>query len=139
MKNQRYKIRFGHTKALLLKKKDHILTEIPVLGNLTHMLLHWFERNFIEVLSLNRCHVTFLNESLIYSLVLWIIYSHAMFYIFRSALGERDIPWHEIFEEEQLIFVFRTRGEDWRASNRVKTAPGCFNIALFNPNKPASN
>ena len=45
----------------------------------------------------------------LYSLVLWIIYSHAMFdYIFRSALGGGDIPSHEIGKkkEEQLIFVF---------------------------------
>ena len=40
MKNQRYIIRFGHTKALLLKKKDQILAKIPVLGNLTHMFIN---------------------------------------------------------------------------------------------------
>ena len=37
LKNQIYLIRFGHTKALLFKKKCHILSKIPVLGNLTHM------------------------------------------------------------------------------------------------------
>ena len=37
MKNEKYLIRFGHTKALLFKKKDHILAKIPVLGNLTHI------------------------------------------------------------------------------------------------------
>ena len=37
LKNQRYLIRFGHTKALLFSKKDHILAKIPVLGNLTHI------------------------------------------------------------------------------------------------------
>ena len=36
LNNQAYLIRFGHTKALLLKK-GHILAKIPVLGNLTHM------------------------------------------------------------------------------------------------------
>ena len=37
LKNQKYLIRFGHTKALLFSKKGHILAKIPVLGNLTHM------------------------------------------------------------------------------------------------------
>ena len=37
LKNQIYLIRFGHTKALLFTKKCHILSKIPVLGNLTHM------------------------------------------------------------------------------------------------------
>ena len=37
LKNQRYIIWFGHTKALLFSKKDHIWAKIPVLGNLTHM------------------------------------------------------------------------------------------------------
>ena len=44
LKNQRYIIRFGHTKALLLKKKDHILAKIPVLGNLTHIESSLFKK-----------------------------------------------------------------------------------------------
>ena len=48
LKNQRYIIRFGHTKALLLKKKDHILAKIPVLGNLTHMWSELLNLTFQE-------------------------------------------------------------------------------------------
>ena len=39
LKNQIYLLRFGHTRALLLKKKGHEMAISPVLGKLTHMLL----------------------------------------------------------------------------------------------------
>ena len=37
LKNQIYLLRFGHTRALLFKKKGHEMTISPVLGKLTHM------------------------------------------------------------------------------------------------------
>ena len=37
LKNQIYLLRFGHTRALLLKKKGHEMAISPVLGKLTHM------------------------------------------------------------------------------------------------------
>ena len=37
LKNQRYIIRFGHTKALLFKKKWHEMAIFPALQKLTHM------------------------------------------------------------------------------------------------------
>ena len=37
LKNQKYLIRFGHTKALLFSKKDQIWAKIPVLGKMTHI------------------------------------------------------------------------------------------------------
>ena len=39
LKNQIYLLRFGHTSALLLKKKWHEMAIFPVLGKLTHMLV----------------------------------------------------------------------------------------------------
>ena len=38
LKNQIYLLRFGHTRALLFKKKGHEMAISPVLGKLTHML-----------------------------------------------------------------------------------------------------
>ena len=37
LKNQIYLLRFGHTRALLFKKKGHEMAISPVLGKLTHM------------------------------------------------------------------------------------------------------
>ena len=42
LKNQIYLLRFGHTRALLLKKKGHEMAIFPVLGKLTHMCT-WLE------------------------------------------------------------------------------------------------
>ena len=39
MQNQIYLIRFGHTEALLLRKKGHGTTIFPVLQKLTHMCI----------------------------------------------------------------------------------------------------
>ena len=39
LKNQIYLLRFGHTRALLLKKKGHEMAISPVLGKLTHIRL----------------------------------------------------------------------------------------------------
>ena len=41
LKNQIYLLRFGHTRALLLKKKGHEMAISPVLGKLTHMYQSW--------------------------------------------------------------------------------------------------
>ena len=50
MKNQVYLIRFGHTKALLFKKRDHILAKIPVLGNMTHMMIYMMMQRMINMM-----------------------------------------------------------------------------------------
>ena len=39
--------RFSHTKALLFKKRDHILAKIPVLGNLTNMYTYIYLNFYI--------------------------------------------------------------------------------------------
>ena len=41
LKNQIYLLRFGHTRALLFKKKGHKMAISPVLGKLTHMWIRW--------------------------------------------------------------------------------------------------
>ena len=43
LKNQIYLLRFGHTRALLFKKKGHEMAISPVLGKLTHMCLNIFQ------------------------------------------------------------------------------------------------
>ena len=40
LKNQIYLLRFGHTRALLFKKKGHEMAISPVLGKLTHICPH---------------------------------------------------------------------------------------------------
>ena len=40
LKNQIYLLRFGHTRALLLKKKGHKMAISPILGKLTHMYIY---------------------------------------------------------------------------------------------------
>ena len=40
LKNLIYLLRFGHTRALLFKKKGHEMAIFPVLGKLTHMRLY---------------------------------------------------------------------------------------------------
>ena len=42
LKNQIYLLRFGHTRALLFKKKGHEMAISPVLGKLTHMCMCGF-------------------------------------------------------------------------------------------------
>ena len=43
LKNQVYLIRFGHTKALLFKKKWHERAIFPALQKLTHMIFDFFK------------------------------------------------------------------------------------------------
>ena len=49
LKNQIYLLRFGHTRALLFKKKGHEMAISPVLGKLTHMCCQVFadKANFL--------------------------------------------------------------------------------------------
>ena len=45
LKNQIYLLRFGHTRALLFKKKGHEMAISPVLGKLTHICIYSREAN----------------------------------------------------------------------------------------------
>ena len=49
LKNQIYLLRFGHTRALLLKKKGHEMAISPVLGKLTHMYMPSFNNSLILI------------------------------------------------------------------------------------------
>ena len=48
LKNQIYLLRFGHTRALLFKKKGHEMAISPVLGKLTHMYLSIYDKYILQ-------------------------------------------------------------------------------------------